>query len=244
MSGRKDESSLLIEVSSLGVAYNSIRILENVSLVVMEREIVSLIGANGAGKTTMLKAISGMVHIDKGNIVYRGRRIVSLPPHKIVALGISQVPERRELFADLTVLENLEMGAYLQREKRTVKTSMDWCFNLFPILEERVEQLAGTLSGGEQQMLAIARGLMSNPKLLLLDEPSLGLAPRVVNEIFSIVERVNAEGVSVLLVEQNAYMALSVSRRGYVLENGRIALEGESTQLVDSDTVRDAYLGG
>ena len=239
-----EQPCVLIDISHLCVAYDFIRVLEDVSLVVNHNEIVSLIGGNGAGKTTTLKAISGMIKISKGDIVYLNRRIVSLPPHKIVSLGISQVPERRELFSDLTVLENLEMGAYLQKEKRKIKKSMDWCFKLFPILLERTEQLAGTLSGGEQQMLAIGRGLMSNPKVLLLDEPSLGLAPRLVNEIFNIIETVNQEGVGVLLVEQNAYKALSISHRAYVLENGRIAIEGRSECLIADEKVKEAYLGG
>jgi branched-chain amino acid transport system ATP-binding protein len=239
-----DGNDKLIEISHISVKYGAVKVLDDVSLFVRNREIVSLVGANGAGKSTLLKSISGMVPITRGDITFRGKRIALLPPHKIVGTGISHIPERRELFPELTVSENLELGAYLQKDKRQFEKIRDWCCELFPILRERMGQRADTLSGGEQQMLAIARGLMSSPKLLLLDEPSLGLAPKYVNEIFNIILSVNARGVTILLVEQNAHKALSVSKRGYVLENGRVAVEGESADLINSPKVKEAYLGG
>jgi branched-chain amino acid transport system ATP-binding protein len=238
------EKDTLLDISHISVKYDSTKVLEDVSLVIRRGEIVSLVGANGAGKSTLLKAISGIVSIARGDIRFMDVPIVSLPPHKIVGMGISHIPERRELFTDLTVSENLEMGAYLQSQKKQIDRTRDWCFKLFPILKERMDQGAETLSGGEQQMLAIARGLMSNPKLLLLDEPSLGLAPKFVNEIFDIILSVNAEGVTILLVEQNAHKALSISERSYVLENGRVAVEGRSADLINSPEVKQAYLGG
>jgi branched-chain amino acid transport system ATP-binding protein len=238
------EKDTLLDVSHISVKYDSTKVLEDVSLVIERGEIVSLVGANGAGKSTLLKAISGMVPIARGDIRFMDVPIVSLRPHKIVGMGISHIPERRELFTDLTVSENLEMGAYLQSQKKQIDRTRDWCFRLFPILKERMNQGADTLSGGEQQMLAIARGLMSNPTLLLLDEPSLGLAPKFVNEIFDIILSVNAEGVTILLVEQNAHKALSISGRSYVLENGRVAVEGRSADLINSPKVKEAYLGG
>ncbi len=239
-----DGSDGLLEISHLSVKYGAARVLDDVSLSVRRGEIVSLVGANGAGKSTLLKSVSRMVPITEGNILFGGKRIGSLPTHKLVGMGIAHIPERRELFPDLTVSENLEMGAYLQRDKGQLEKTRNWCFELFPILRERLNQGAGTLSGGEQQMLAIARGLMSNPRLLLLDEPSLGLAPKYVDEIFDIILSVNAEGVTILLVEQNAHKALLISKRGYVLENGRVTVEGESADLIKSTKVKEAYLGG
>jgi branched-chain amino acid transport system ATP-binding protein len=239
-----DGNNRLLEISQISVKYGAIKVLDDVSLFVRDGEIVSIVGANGAGKSTLLKSISGMVSITRGDITFLGKRIASLPPHKIVGMGIAHIPERRELFPDLTVSENLEMGAYLRKDKRQVEKTREWCFELFPILRERMNQGAGTLSGGEQQMLAIARGLMSNPKLLLLDEPSLGLAPKYVKEIFDIILTLNEGGVTVLLVEQNAHKALSISKRCYVLETGRVTVEGESADLMNSPKVKEAYLGG
>jgi branched-chain amino acid transport system ATP-binding protein len=238
------DQNIVLNISNIYVNYDSVQVLKGVSIFVKEQEIVSLIGANGAGKTTTLRSISGIVPVVTGDITFWGTSTISIPPNKIVALGISQIPERRELFPDFTVLENLEMGAYLLKDKKQIKETMDWCFELFPIIRERIKQVSGTLSGGEQQMLAIARGLMSNPKLLLMDEPSLGLAPKYVNEIFEIVQSVNKKGVTILLVEQNAYQALSIAHRGYVLENGSISVEGESRHLITDDRVKKAYLGG
>ena len=209
------DQNIVLNISNIYVNYDSVQVLKDVSILVKNREIVCLIGANGAGKTTTLRSISRIVPVVKGDITFWGTSTISIPPNKIVALGISQIPERRELFPDFTVLENLEMGAYLLKDKKQIKETMDWCFELFPIIKERMKQVSGTLSGGEQQMLAIARGLMSNPKLLLMDEPSLGLAPKFVNEIFEIVQSVNKRGVTILLVEQNAYQALSIAHRGY-----------------------------
>jgi branched-chain amino acid transport system ATP-binding protein len=239
-----EDQNIVLNISNIYVNYDSVQVLKDVSIFVKKQEIVSLIGANGAGKTTTLRSISGIVPVVKGDITFWGTSTISIPPNKIVALGISQIPERRELFPDFTVLENLEMGAYLLKDKKQIKETMDWCFELFPIIRERIKQVSGTLSGGEQQMLAIARGLMSNPKLLLMDEPSLGLAPKYVNEIFEIVQSVNKRGVTILLVEQNAYQALSIAHRGYVLENGSISVEGESRFLITDDRVKKAYLGG
>ncbi|HID85845.1 MAG TPA: ABC transporter ATP-binding protein, partial [Anaerolineae bacterium] len=206
--------------------------------------IVTLIGANGAGKTTTLKAISGLIHPASGRIEFQGQRIDRLSPPKIVALGISHVPEGRRVFPDMTVLENLEMGAFsLGDDRPRIKANLERVYQLFPILAERKTQLAGTLSGGEQQMLAIGRGLMSDPKVFLLDEPSLGLAPMLVDKIFEIIQQINHEGRTILLVEQNAYLALRIADRAYVMETGRIVLEGEAAALLDNEYVKKAYLG-
>jgi branched-chain amino acid transport system ATP-binding protein len=203
-----------------------------------------LIGANGAGKTTTLKAISGLLKIQSGEILYEGRNIANLPPHQIVKLRLSHVPEGRMIFANLTVLENLQLGAYLQKDRQIIQRELENVFNLFPRLQERVKQIAGTLSGGEQQMLALARALLMKPKLMLLDEPSLGLAPLVVKAIFEIIRAINqADGVAVLLVEQNARLALDTSSHAYVLEVGRIAVQGASGELKDNESVRRSYLG-
>jgi branched-chain amino acid transport system ATP-binding protein len=235
----------MLEVKNLGVNYGAINALQEVSLTVRRGDIVTLIGSNGAGKTTTLKAISGLLKARSGEILFEGRNVANLPPHEIVKLGISQVPEGRMVFANLTVLENLKMGAYLQRDREVIQRQMDYVFGVFPRLRERVKQIAGTLSGGEQQMLAISRALMSKPKFLMLDEPSLGIAPMLVKTIFEKIVEVNQrQGITILLVEQNANLALQVSRYGYVLETGRITLHDESAALRQNPQVRKAYLGG
>jgi len=235
----------MLEVKNLGVNYGAINALQEVSLTVRRGDIVTLIGSNGAGKTTTLKTISGLLKARSGEILYEGRNVANLPPHEIVKLGISQVPEGRMVFANLTVLENLKMGAYLQRDREVIQRQMDYVFGVFPRLRERVKQIAGTLSGGEQQMLAISRALMSKPRFLMLDEPSLGIAPLLVKTIFEKIVEVNQrQGITILLVEQNANLALQVSRYGYVLETGRITLHDESAALRQNPQVRQAYLGG
>jgi len=234
---------MLLEVENLHVAYGAIKALHGISFHVDEGEIVTLIGANGAGKTTTLKTISGLLRPIEGDIRFDGRSIVRVPAERIVRMGISQVPEGRQIFSTLTVQENLEMGAYTRRDKEEIRESMERVFASFPRLKERLNQLGGTLSGGEQQMLAMGRGLMSRPRLLLLDEPSMGLAPILVEEIFEIIKEINAQGTSILLVEQNAAMALSVAHRGYVLETGEIVLEGSARELLENPQVRAAYLG-
>lgn len=234
---------MLLEVKDLNVYYGAIQALHGISFHVDEGEIVTLIGANGAGKSTTLRTISGLLRPRPGSIIYKGKDITKVPAHKIVAMGISHVPEGRQIFAPLTVKENLEMGAYT-RKGAEIQEAMERVFASFPRLQERLDQLGGTLSGGEQQMLTMGRGLMANPKLLLLDEPSLGLAPFLVDEIFEIIQEVNKEGVSILLVEQNAAMALDVADRGYVLETGTIALAGTSEEVRRNPEVKAAYLGG
>jgi len=235
----------MLEVKKLGVNYGAINALQEVSLTVRRGDIVTLIGSNGAGKTTTLKTISGLLKARSGEILYEGRNVANLPPHEIVKLGISQVPEGRMVFANLTVLENLKMGAYLQRDREVIQRQMDYVFGVFPRLRERLKQIAGTLSGGEQQMLAIGRALMSKPRFLMLDEPSLGIAPLLVKTIFEKIVEVNQrQGITILLVEQNANLALQVSRYGYVLETGRISLHDESAALRQNPQVRKAYLGG
>jgi len=235
----------MLEVKNLTVNYGAITALHGVSLQVQQGDIVTLIGANGAGKTTTLKTISGLLKARSGEILYQGRNISGFSPHQIVQLGISQVPEGRMIFANLTVLENLQMGAYLQTDKSAVQTEMNYVFGIFPRLRERSRQVAGTLSGGEQQMLAIARALMSRPKFLMLDEPSLGIAPLLVKTIFERIVEINRQqGITILLVEQNANLALEVSRYGYVLETGRILLHDRSGALRQNPQVKSAYLGG
>ena len=234
---------MLLGVENLHVSYGAIRALQGISFHLDEGEIVTLIGANGAGKSTTLRTISGLLRPSEGDIRFNGQSITNVSPERIVKMGISQVPEGRQIFSKLTVRENLEMGAYTRRDKREIEESMERVFASFPRLKERLGQLGGTLSGGEQQMLAIGRGLMSQPKVLLPDEPSMGLAPILVEEIFDIMKRINAEGTSILLVEQNAAMALSVADRGYVLETGRIVLEGSAKELLENPQVRAAYLG-
>jgi branched-chain amino acid transport system ATP-binding protein len=234
----------MLEIRNLVVNYGVITALQGISLVVRQGAIVTLIGANGAGKTTTLKAISGLLKA-RGEILYEGRNIANLPPHQIVKLGLSHVPEGRMIFANLSVMENLMMGAYLQRDKQVIRRELDYVFGVFPRLKEREKQIAGTLSGGEQQMLAIGRALMGSPKFLMLDEPSLGLAPLLVKTIFQKIVEINREhGITILLVEQNANLALEVSHFGYVLETGRINLQDESAKLRQNPQVRSAYLGG
>ncbi|CEP67709.1 ABC transporter-like [Moorella glycerini] len=235
---------LLLKVENLNVYYGAIHALKGISLEVNEGEIVTLIGANGAGKSTTLKTISGLLRPQSGTITYQGQNINGLPAQAIVKMGISQVPEGRRIFPNLTVRENLELGAYLRRDREGINKSMQEVFRRFPRLKERQKQMAGTLSGGEQQMLAIGRALMSRPKLMLLDEPSMGLAPILVQEIFNIIREINEQGTTILLVEQNANMALSVAHRGYVLETGRITLAGRAADLANSEAVKKAYLGG
>jgi len=233
----------LLTVDGIETYYGSIQALKGISFKVAEGSIVTLLGANGAGKSTTLKSISGLVPPARGAVSFRGRRIDGLPSEKIVRLGISHVPEGRELFPELTVLENLKMGGYTQTDKRAIERGLERAQEHFPILAERRAQLAGTLSGGEQQMLAIGRALMAEPRLMLLDEPSLGLAPLLVEEIFRIIREIHRAGTTVLLVEQNANKALSIADYGYVLETGTIALQGDSRQLLRDDHVRRSYLG-
>jgi branched-chain amino acid transport system ATP-binding protein len=235
-------SQLVVE--GIDVYYGAVHALKGVSLHVEQGEIVTLIGANGAGKTTLLRTISGLVPCKTGRIVFEGKDISKVPAHEIVALGLSQSPEGRMVFANLSVEDNLELGAYRRRDKAGIKADREQVFHLFPRLLERRKQLSGTLSGGEQQMLAIGRALMSKPRMLLLDEPSLGIAPLLVRDIFKNIVEINRRGVTVLLVEQNAHMALSIAKRGYVLETGRVVLEDEAAKLAANDEVRAAYLGG
>jgi branched-chain amino acid transport system ATP-binding protein len=234
---------VLLDVRNLNVYYGAIHALQGISFTVNEGEIVTLIGANGAGKTTTLCTISGLLRPRRGSIWFTGRDITMMPAEQIVRLGIGQVPEGRKIFAPLTVRENLEMGAYTRQDPSEIQQSMERVFASFPRLKERLAQLGGTLSGGEQQMLATARGLMSRPTLLLLDEPSMGLSPIMVEEIFKIIQEINSRGTSILLVEQNALMALSVAHRAYVLETGRIVLEGGAQELRENPQVKAAYLG-
>lgn len=234
----------MLELKNVQTAYGNINVLKDVCIKLLTGEIVTLIGANGAGKTTTLMSISGIVSPRSGEILFMGKPIQHLSPDRIVSLGISQVPEGRRIFPRLTVKENLEMGAFLRDDKATIKSDLDHIYSLFPLLAERRSQQGGTLSGGEQQMLAISRALMARPKLLLLDEPSLGLAPLVVKLIFEIIRKINTEsGTTIFLVEQNANMALKVAHRGYVMENGRLILEGSAETLLHNEDVRKAYLG-
>ena len=235
----------ILDVNDLNVYYGGIHAIKNISFTIKKGEIVSLIGANGAGKTSTLHAISGLVPIKSGEISLNGENVTNIEAHKLVSLGMAHVPEGRRIFTELTVLENLEMGAYTRNDTEQIKEDINHMFTLFPRLAERKKQLAGTMSGGEQQMLAMARALMSSPSLLLLDEPSMGLAPLLVQEIFNIIERINKEAnVTVLLVEQNANMALSIADRGYVLETGKIILEGTGKELLSNPEIKKAYLGG
>ena len=235
----------MLEINELVVSYGSIAALHGVSIKVEEGTIVTLVGANGAGKSTTLRAISGIVGVKSGEIRFEGEEIANLPPHRIVARGLAQAPEGRMVFSNLTVMENLQMGAYLRKDKAGIAKDLEYVFGIFPRLKERVGQTAGTLSGGEQQMLAIGRALMSKPKLLMLDEPSLGIAPLLVKTIFEKIVEINRElGLTILLVEQNANLALEVSHYGYVLETGRIILEDKSAALRENAEVQAAYLGG
>jgi branched-chain amino acid transport system ATP-binding protein len=235
----------MLKVEGLKVRYGAIEALKGISFEVRKGEIISLIGCNGAGKTTTLKTISGLLRPVAGSIVFDGQDLTQTKPHDIVKRGLIQSPEGRGVFANLTVEENLEMGAFTRTDgKAAIQKDMDHVFLLFPRVKERLKQLAGTLSGGEQQMLAMSRALMSKPKLLLLDEPSLGLAPQIVDTIFAIIRKINSEGTTILLVEQNAFQALKVSHRGYVIETGEVVLEGRGQDLLVNDKVREAYLGG
>ena len=235
---------MLLEVSDLNVFYGAIHALQGISFHVEKGEIVTLIGANGAGKSTTLNTISGLVRARGGSIKFKGQEITKAPAYEIVSMGVVQVPEGRQIFAPLTVSENLDMGAYTRDDPKGIKQSRERVFKSFPRLRERLSQYGGTLSGGEQQMLAMGRGLMSEPELLLLDEPSMGLAPFLVDEIFAIIEEINAQGTSILLVEQNAQMALSIADRAYVLETGRFVLEGPAQEVAANPEVKEAYLGG
>ncbi|MFL2100281.1 ABC transporter ATP-binding protein [Desemzia sp. FAM 23991] len=234
----------MLEVKDLTVHYGVIEAIRNVTFSVNEGEIVSLIGANGAGKSTILKAISGLHQPSHGEILYEGTAITKETPKKIVEKGISQVPEGRHIFSGMTVMENLEMGAFLRKDRAEVQNDLDNVFSRFPILKERMKQDAATLSGGEQQMVAMGRALMSRPRLLLLDEPSMGLAPILIKEIFHIIEEINQTGTTVLLIEQNAKMALKIANRGYVLETGNVVQTGTGKELLESDVIQKAYLGG
>lgn len=237
-------AELMLKIDNIDVYYGAIHALKGISLTVNKGEIVTLIGANGAGKSTALRTISGLLKPKNGKISFEGQEITGVKAHEIVKLGISQVPEGRRIFTEMTVMENLDMGAFTRKDKDGIKEDLAQVFKRFPRLEERRDQLAGTLSGGEQQMLAMGRALMSRPNLLLLDEPSMGLAPLLIKEIFHIIEDINKTGTTVLLVEQNANMALSIANRAYVLETGRITLAGDAKKLAASEDVRKAYLGG
>lgn len=237
-------AEIMLKIDNIHVYYGAIHALKGVSLEVKAGEIVTLIGANGAGKSTTLRTVSGLLAPKSGSISFLGENIAGMPAHEIVKHGISQVPEGRRIFAEMSVQENLEMGAFTRKDKAGVEKDFEIVYNRFPRLKERRKQQAGTLSGGEQQMLAMGRALMSRPKLLLLDEPSMGLAPLLIKEIFSIIEDINHEGTTVLLVEQNANMALSIAHRAYVMETGRITLQGAAKELAASEDVRKAYLGG
>jgi len=232
-----------LEIRDLCVSYGGIRALKGISLSVDEGQIVTLIGANGAGKSTTLRAISGLQKAQSGSILYGGEELTNLPAKEIVRRGIIHVPEGRRVFPDMTVAENLKIGAFLRTDQAAIAQDLDYVYSLFPRLKERNWQLAGTLSGGEQQMLAVGRALMSRPKVLMMDEPSLGLAPLIVKDIFSIIRRVNQDGITVLLIEQNANAALRIADYGYVLETGTIALSGTGEELLKNESVREAYLG-
>ena len=237
----------MLKIEGLNAAYGSIQVLKNISLQVPKGKVVSIIGANGAGKSTLLKSISGLMKISKGSILYKDKDIAGMPANRIVGLGISQVPEGRQIFAHLSVLDNIHLGAYLyfkRNNRLEIKERVDRIYEIFPILETRSKQIAGTLSGGEQQMLAIARALMARPELLLLDEPSMGIAPLIVREIFNVIRQLNTSGTTVLLVEQNARIALKVAHYSYVLERGEIVMEGLAEELLDNPRVKEVYLGG
>ncbi|MEJ5256944.1 MAG: ABC transporter ATP-binding protein [Fervidobacterium sp.] len=234
----------MLEIMDLHVHYGGIHALKGISMKVEEGQIISLIGANGAGKSTTLRTICGLKEATRGSIKYKGKELTKLDTSEIVKMGITMVPEGRRVFSNLTVYENLLAGAYLRKDKEEIKKDIEYVFDLFPRLRERTNQRAGTLSGGEQQMLAIGRALMSRPKLLLFDEPSLGLAPVIVKEVFQMIKKIHSEGVTIFLVEQNAYEALKLSDYAYVLETGRIVLEGTGKDLLEDERVRKAYLGG
>ena len=234
----------LLEIKDLEVFYGVIQALKGISFEVNEGEIITLIGANGAGKTTTMQSVIGLIPKKSGTVTYNGTDITHMPAHKLVGLGMAQVPEGRRVFQELTVYENLLMGAFLNKDKKAVKEDLEKIYGLFPRLLERKNQIAGTLSGGEQQMLAMGRALMSRPKLLMLDEPSMGLSPLLVDEVFDLIKHINKDGTTILLVEQNAGKSLAISDRAYVLENGKIVLTGTGKELMESDMVKKAYLGG
>ena len=233
----------MLEIKDLEVYYGMIQAIKGVSFDVNEGEVIALIGANGAGKTTILHTITGLINAQKGSVWFEGKDITKVPAHKIVSMGMAHVPEGRRVFANLTVLQNLKMGAYTRKDKTEIEQTLDSIYKRFPRLMERQNQLAGTLSGGEQQMLAMGRALMSHPKIILMDEPSMGLSPIFVNEIFDIIKSVSASGTTVLLVEQNAKKALSIADRAYVLETGKIVLSGGASDLLNNDSIKKAYLG-
>lgn len=232
----------ILEVKDMEVYYGVIQAIRGISFEVKQGEIIALIGANGAGKTTTLQTITGLIPSKSGKIFYEGKDITKIPGHKLVSMGIAHVPEGRRVFASLSVLQNLKLGAYTRSDKKELEDTLQMIYKRFPRLEERKNQMAGTLSGGEQQMLAMGRALMSHPKLIVLDEPSMGLSPIYVNEIFDIIQKINEDGVTVLLVEQNAKKALSIANRAYVLETGSIALSGDAAKLMNDDSVKKAYL--
>ena len=232
----------MLNLNDVEVSYGNIQVIWGITLEVKSKEVVALLGSNGSGKTTTLRTIVGLLRPKSGSIKFLDKRIDKLPSHAIVEMGIAYVPEGRHLFSNMTVLENLEMGAYCRRARDKKKENMEFVFQLFPILKDRSRQLAGTLSGGEQQMLALGRGLMCSPKLLMLDEPSLGLAPKLVTQLFNVIERIKDEGVTILLVEQNV-RALNLAHRAYIVENGRIVLEGKGRELMENERVKKAYLG-
>ena len=233
----------MLEIKNINVSYGAIHANHDVSLEVNDGEIVSLIGANGAGKTTILRTITGLQHADNGDIIYNGTDLRKIDPANIVNLGMAHVPEGRHVFTRMTVMENLLMGAFMRKDKENIQKDMERVFASFPRLSERARQLAGTLSGGEQQMLAMGRAMMSNPKIILMDEPSMGLSPILVKEIFSIIKECHEMGITILLVEQNAKMALNIANRAYVLENGSISMSGNAKELLNDDRVKKAYLG-
>ena len=233
----------MLEVKDIEVYYGMIHALKGISFEVNEGEVIALIGANGAGKTTTLHTITGLLSPKKGLVLFEGQDITKVPAHKIVSLGMAHVPEGRRVFAELSVYQNLKMGAYTRKDKDEIAKTLEMVYKRFPRLEERKNQLAGTLSGGEQQMLAMGRALMSHPKIIVMDEPSMGLSPILVNEIFDIIKEVSASGTTVLLVEQNAKKALSIADRAYVLETGKIVLEGDAKELMNDDSIKKAYLG-
>ena len=233
----------MLELERVTCSYGKVQALKDVSISIPEGALVSILGANGAGKSTCLKVISRLINLKKGKISFQGQDIVKLSPDEVVRLGIIQVPEGRMIFPELTVAENLTMGAYCRKDNKAIERDLERMFNSFPVLKERRRQVASTLSGGEQQMLAVARGLMADPKILLLDEPSLGLAPVIVDEIFSFLKELKEKGTTILLVEQNAYMALQIADYGYVLETGTIALSGTAEELINNKRVRESYLG-
>ncbi len=233
----------MLEIKDLQVYYGMIQAIKGVSFEVNQGEVIALIGANGAGKTTILHTITGLLSPKTGSVMFEGKDIIKIPAHKIVSMGMAHVPEGRRVFAQLSVLQNLKMGAYTRKDKEEIEQTLRTVYDRFPRLEERKHQLAGTLSGGEQQMLAMGRALMSHPKIILMDEPSMGLSPIFVNEIFDIIEQVSKSGTTVLLVEQNAKKALSIADRAYVLETGNIVLEGNANDLLNDDSIKKAYLG-